>query len=343
MNRILRKIIKRRRGFICGVVLTFGISACLPVKYLYAEEITGVEQAKNATESAVQAEGENSAQPEQTSSPSIVVPTPAATERPNTLVVKRKKCTYPKKIYEGQSFTLKGTIQANHKMKKVVASIVGDDGTQKCVVKRSAKSKKFNLSNVDEKLKFSELEAGTYKYEVTVTDTYGNAKKALSKEFSVKESSWMWPVEGGVMGDGYRCKCSSHGGKHYGVDIKGVSKGTKIHAVRDGEVVYAQYHGAASLASFGKLVIIYHGDGIYSYYAHCNSLRCEAGDKVKQGDVIATVGATGGAYGTHLHLELRKGPAFNGKYNYYKLLDKYKYKQFNPMKKNYLKNPGYTG
>lgn len=340
MNRVLRIILKNRRGFIGGVALAFGISACLPVKYLYAEEITSVEQAKNTTESAVQAEETVTVQPVQTPSPSSVVPSPAPTEKPNTLVVKRKKCTYPKKIYEGQSFTLKGTIQANHKMKKVVASIVGEDGTQECVVQKSAKSTKFNLSKVDEKIKFSELEAGAYKYEVTVTDTYGNAKTALSKEFRVKESSWMWPVESGVMGDGYHCKCSTHGGKHYGVDIKGVSKGTKIHAVRDGEVVYAQYHGASSLASFGKLVIIYHGDGIYSYYAHCNSLKCEAGDEVKQGDVIATVGATGGAYGTHLHLELRKGPAFNGKYNYYKLLDKYKYKQFDPMKKNYLKYPG---
>ncbi len=333
MNRVLRIIIRNRRGFIGGVVLAFFLSACLPVKYLYAEEIKNSEQAKNTTESAVQAEEAMTVQPAQTPSTSLVVPSPEATEKPDTLVVKRKKCTYPKKIYEGQSFTVKGTIQANHKIKKVVASILGEDGTEKCVVQKSGKSTKFDLRKVDEKIKFSELEAGTYKYQVTVIDTYGNAKTALSKEFCVKKSSWMLPVEDGVMGDGYHCKCSSHGGKHYGVDIKGVKRGTKIHAVREGEVVYAQYHGASSMASFGKLVIIYHGDGIYSYYAHCNSLKCEAGDEVKQGDVIATVGATGGAYGTHLHLELRKGPAFNGKYNYYKLLDKYKYKQFNPMKK----------
>jgi murein DD-endopeptidase MepM/ murein hydrolase activator NlpD len=48
------------------------------------------------------------------------------------------------------------------------------------------------------------------------------------------------------------------------------------------------------------------------------------------------MGATGAAYGTHLHLELRKGPAFSGNYNSYEFLDKYTYRQFNPMK--YLTN-----
>lgn len=336
MNPVLRKILKRRRGVLCGVVLVFGVTACLPSSVLYAEELTGVEPPQSASESAVQA-GETI--PSQVALMPSASPVPVETEKPNTLVVKRKKCTYPKKIYEGQTFTLKGTLQSNHKMQQVVARIVNEDGKQQCIVRKSTKSTKFDLSKVDNKMKFSELAAGTYKYEVDVTDTYGNAKTALSKEFNVKETKWRWPVENGVLGDGYRCKCSTHGGKHFGVDIKGVAKGTKIHAVREGKVVYAQYHGASSLASFGKLVILYHGDGIYSYYAHCNTLKCEVGDEVKQGDVIATVGATGGAYGTHLHLEFRKGPAFNGKYNHYKLLDKNKYKQFDPLKKNYLNAP----
>ena len=53
---------------------------------------------------------------------------------------------------------------------------------------------------------------------------------------------------------------------------------------------------------------------------------------MEKGEVISTMGATGAAYGTHLHLELRKGPAFSGNYNGYDFLDKYTYRQFNPMK-----------
>lgn len=257
----------------------------------------------------------------------------------NSLVVKKKKCIYPKQIYEGQAFSVGGTLRANHKIQKVKASITQDDGEQACVVEKKAESTSFDLKNVNKKMKFSELTSGNYCYEVEVTDTYGNQTKALEKEFKVKEVAWKWPVENGKLGDSFRCKCSVHRGKHYGIDIVGVSTGTSIHAVRDGKVVYSKYHAASRLSSFGKLVILYHGDGIYSYYAHCNTLKCKVGDVVEQGDVIATVGATGGAYGKHLHLELRRGPEFNGRYNYYKLLDKYTYKQFDPMKKNYLTIP----
>ncbi len=315
-------------------MFSLGISLYLPVKSMYAEEITSVESSEN-----VPIEG---AIPEvmQTPTPTQTPVPPVTTEKPNTLVVKKKKCTYPKKLYVGQAFTVKGTIKSNHRMKTVEASIVAIDGKEAYGVTKKPKGTKFNLSKVDEKMKFSELDPGTYTYEVEVTDAYGNNRTAIKKEFSVKESEWMWPVANSTLGDGFRCRCFAHGGRHYGVDIKGVSTGAKIRAIREGEVVYAKYHRGASKSSFGKLVILYHGNGIYSYYAHCNSIKSKVGDKVEQGDVIATVGSTGRTFGTHLHLELRKGPEFNGKYNNYKLLDKYRYKQFNPMKKNYLKYVG---
>lgn len=98
----------------------------------------------------------------------------------------------------------------------------------------------------------------------------------------------------------------------------------------DGTVVYAKYHAASSKASFGKLIIVYHGNGIYSYYAHCSSFKVKVGDKVIAGDKIGITGSTGYAFGSHLHFEMRKGPAFSGSYNGYKLLDKYTYRQFNP-------------
>ena len=310
------------------MIFAMAVSSGMPKTVVYAEEQPVSPAGINEEVPAPTAEP----QPEVTAEPTAE---PTAAPQ-NTLVVKKKKCSYPKKIYEGQQFTLKGTLKANHKMQKVEASIIDAKGKDTVAIKRKKKKKKFDLSKIDNDIHFSKLDAGRYTYEVKVSDTYGNERVALQKDFKVKETTWAWPVDGGVKGDGFHCGCSVHGGRHLGIDVKGVSKGTSIKAIADGTVVYAKYHSAAKRSSFGKLVIVYHGNGIYSYYAHCNRIRCKAGDKVEKGEVISTMGATGAAYGTHLHLELRKGPAFSGNYNSYEFLDKYTYRQFNPMK--YLTN-----
>ncbi len=252
----------------------------------------------------------------------------------NTLVVKKKKCSYPTNLKEGQAFTVVGTLKANRKMKKVVTKIVDDEGNQAYSATKKIRSKKFNLKKVDAEMKFSKLTAGTYSYRVSVKDVLGNKKVVLKKKFDVTgygNGQWMWPVEGGQLGCGFQCPCSVHNGKHYGIDIKGVSVGTDIKAINGGKVVYAQYHVAAKALSFGNLVILYHGDGMYSFYAHCSKIKCSVGDEVESGDVIASVGATGCAYGAHLHLEIRKGPVFNLSYNNSILMDKTTYVQQDPM------------
>lgn len=93
---------------------------------------------------------------------------------------------------------------------------------------------------------------------------------------------------------------------HKGVDIA-AAKNTPILAAADGKVTtaWATEHG-----SYGKYVIIDHGGGYVTLYAHCNSVSVKAGDKVKKGDTIAKVGKTGTATGYHLHFEIRE----NGNY-----------------------------
>lgn len=317
----------RKRTLAVIMVFAMAMTSGTPKTTVYAEEqsVTSAGISVQPEENPVITEN---VQPEETAVPTVE---PTTTPQ-NTLVVKKKKCSYPKKIYEGQTFTLKGTLKANHKIQKVQASIKDEQGKDAMAIKKKANSNKFDLKKIDDDMHFSKLEAGKYTYEIKVSDSYGNERVALQKDFKVKETTWAWPVDGGSKGDGFHCGCSVHGGRHLGVDIKGVSKGTSIKAIADGTVVYAKYHQAARRSSFGKLVIVYHGNGIYSYYAHCNTIRCKVGDKVEKGDVISTMGETGAAYGTHLHLELRKGPAFSGNYNSYDFLDKYTYKQFNPMK-----------
>lgn len=86
---------------------------------------------------------------------------------------------------------------------------------------------------------------------------------------------------------------------HRGIDIP-ANKNTNIYASNGGKVVTATYH-----YSYGNYVVIDHGGGKSTLYAHANKLNVKAGDVVKQGDVIAFVGTTGHSYGNHLHFEVR--------------------------------------
>lgn len=93
---------------------------------------------------------------------------------------------------------------------------------------------------------------------------------------------------------------------HTGLDIAATT-GTKIVAAAAGVVTYSGYNG-----SYGNMLIINHGDGVQTYYAHCNSLSVSVGQNVSQGQSIATVGSTGNSTGPHLHLEVRiNGVAYN--------------------------------
>lgn len=93
-------------------------------------------------------------------------------------------------------------------------------------------------------------------------------------------------------------------GYHTGLDIAN-SQGTPIKPASQGTVTYAGWKG-----SYGNLVIISHGNGIETYYAHCSKLYVSAGQIVSTEDTIAAVGSTGNSTGPHLHLEVR----VNGKY-----------------------------
>lgn len=88
---------------------------------------------------------------------------------------------------------------------------------------------------------------------------------------------------------------------HTGIDI-GASKNSSIVAANKGTVIMAQYDTSGG---YGRMVVIDHGDGITTLYAHANSLLVKVGDEVKAGQVIAKVGSTGLSTGNHLHFEVR--------------------------------------
>lgn len=95
-------------------------------------------------------------------------------------------------------------------------------------------------------------------------------------------------------------------GAHTGLDIA-ASTGTSIKAAAGGTVTFSGWKG-----SLGYMVVVSHGNGVQTYYAHCSKLYVTAGQKVKQGQKIAAVGSTGNSTGPHLHLEVRvNGVAYN--------------------------------
>lgn len=93
---------------------------------------------------------------------------------------------------------------------------------------------------------------------------------------------------------------SRWGTTHKGLDI-GAPIGTDIHAAGDGTVEKV----VNSNVGYGNLVVISHGNGIQTYYAHCSKLYVKKGQKISAGDVIAAVGSTGDSTGPHCHFEIR--------------------------------------
>lgn len=87
---------------------------------------------------------------------------------------------------------------------------------------------------------------------------------------------------------------------HTGIDL-GVPSGTPIHAMADGEVIIAKYS-----SGYGNYIVINHGSGISTLYAHNSKLLVKVGDKIEGGQVISKSGNTGYSTGPHLHFEVRK-------------------------------------
>jgi murein DD-endopeptidase MepM/ murein hydrolase activator NlpD len=106
---------------------------------------------------------------------------------------------------------------------------------------------------------------------------------------------YIWPLNGAVTSPyGYRW-----GRQHTGIDIDGYT-GQPIVASKDGVVVLAEYY-----SGYGNAVVIDHGGGYATLYAHMSRFATHNGASVEQGDIIGYVGCTGSCTGDHLHFEVR--------------------------------------
>jgi murein DD-endopeptidase MepM/ murein hydrolase activator NlpD len=113
----------------------------------------------------------------------------------------------------------------------------------------------------------------------------------------------MWPLNGRLLsrfGD-RQDPFSGEGAFHTGVDIS-AAMGTPVHAAADGVVSAAEYAG-----HYGRLVIIDHGNGMRTWYAHMSRFEVIPGQEIRRGEIVGYSGASGRVTSPHLHFEIRMG------------------------------------
>ena len=109
------------------------------------------------------------------------------------------------------------------------------------------------------------------------------------------------PCPSGYISSGFGYRTQPIAGastNHKGIDFAAAT-GTPIYAAAAGTVISAGYAGNA-----GNLLVISHGNGLLTYYMHCNAIYVSAGQKVSKGQNVAAVGTTGNSTGPHLHFQV---------------------------------------
>ncbi len=116
---------------------------------------------------------------------------------------------------------------------------------------------------------------------------------------SMGSGKFIWPVKGKVV--------SSYGPKDGGLYNDGINiaapRGTPVVSSSDGVVAYV----GNALGSYGNLVLIRHGGGMVTAYAHLEGIKVKEGSPIKRGQVLGTVGSTGTVGTSQLHFEVRRG------------------------------------
>ncbi len=131
-------------------------------------------------------------------------------------------------------------------------------------------------------------------------------KQGTKLTYSSRGGRLAWPVSGSITSRfGPRW-----GGKHRGIDIA-AGYGIPIRAAAPGQVVSADWQGG-----YGRMVVISHGNGIVTRYAHMSAFGVQKGQTVNKGQIIGKVGTSGNTTGPHVHLEVLKNGAQTNPLNY---------------------------
>ncbi|MBR5285054.1 MAG: peptidoglycan DD-metalloendopeptidase family protein [Clostridia bacterium] len=173
---------------------------------------------------------------------------------------------------------------------------------------RSAQMKTIEAAEGDAKAKYLEIEAAEDKLSKEIKNAINElAKQSANATYVGGNMMWPLPAANNVVTSKYGMRThpvTKVYKLHTGIDLR-ASKGTKIYAANAGTVTTAGYNSA-----YGYYVVISHGGGVATLYAHMSKMAVSKGQKVSQGTIIGYVGSTGYSTGPHLHFEVIK----NGDY-----------------------------
>jgi septal ring factor EnvC (AmiA/AmiB activator) len=163
-----------------------------------------------------------------------------------------------------------------------------------------AKSKKRYNSRQEEKTRRNKSRVYTEPSTDDVSSTYSAAdlERLQQQSFAQRKGKMLWPTQGKLLhqfGDNRQGSVTWDG-----LRIQAES-GTPVRAIHGGRVMYAD-----TLRGQGLLIVLDHGDGYMSLYAHNDALLREAGEWVQPSDVIARAGNSGGEKESALYFEIRK-------------------------------------
>jgi murein DD-endopeptidase MepM/ murein hydrolase activator NlpD len=153
-----------------------------------------------------------------------------------------------------------------------------------------------NLSALPGKLSSLETEAARQEQSLRELQEYFDDQRSL-----LASTPSIWPTRGWVTSDfGTRMDPYTADRKmHQGMDIA-TPHGQVVYTPSDGTVVFLGTEGG-----YGKVLVVDHGYGVKTRYAHLSEVNVRLGDRVKRGDKVASVGNTGRSTGPHLHYEVR--------------------------------------
>ena len=119
--------------------------------------------------------------------------------------------------------------------------------------------------------------------------------------FTSLNGKMMWPVDGKISSPFGKWR-GKH--KHEGIDIP-MPAGTPIRAAKNGVVARTGNNSTMGFRGYGNFVMLDHGGGVRTFYAHCSSVAVQQGQRIMQGQIIGYVGSTGRSTANHLHFEVR--------------------------------------
>ena len=216
-------------------------------------------------------------------------------EKKNVLVLKQKE--YKK--------TMKDLEKKYDEIETYIAELDKSSNAYKTYIKELEAERKKADAEIDKILKDY---YATSNQQSTTLAGGGNANPSTTKPGGGYNSnaSWAWPLGNASCyissHYGYRNPGISGWGFHGGTDITGGGiSGKAVYATRSGKVISA----VTSNSGYGIYVLIDHGDGYSSLYAHMSVRYVSAGDSVSKGQMIGRVGSTGNSTGPHIHFEIR--------------------------------------